>query len=219
VEILVKSKATYIEVNAKVELAVADIEITETTEGDQSTDDSGVVPSAPHTTYSARLQVGDFPDEGEMRMEIDSVNHGNESLSASEPLFHFKISFDAVELVLAHRMLQLEQAQEVYDKALKATKEAKRLADSEQKKSASPRTKSTKGKRPQSKKAKEANAEEFVGTESSSDKPATKPSVSLGAMAVEYAQLGLGMAVQHRAVLLFGLAVAGIFNYGELASV
>ncbi len=255
VEVLVKSKESYIDITIEVTLPAADIEVevapvaatTETTvteEGESpvvvdtpvvsDSQSTGVVPEAPHTRYSARLFLNELPAEGEMRWELEGKNIGNEVLTSHIPMFHVKTLYDDFKLLTIHKLKELEEAQAAFEEAAAKVKEAKKAnaantaaANAQASTSASPASKKTVKEGKKSKKSRKStgpidiDADPVVDTvqSTSAAEVPSEPKMSWSEYAMATGTAALMGAINHRAVILFGVAVFGIAQYGDYASV
>lgn len=88
VEVFVKDKSGYTDVDCTVSLGAADEEIL--TKQEEQELGEGVVPNPPSANYSGRFYFQGIPDEGELRDLIEAKTDG-ERLAGSDPMFHIKV--------------------------------------------------------------------------------------------------------------------------------
>lgn len=86
-EVFIKEKTGYTDINCKVTLGSVDEEVLPAKEEEEL---GGVVPSPPSAEYFGRFYFQGVPDEGELRDIVEAKTDG-ERLTGSEPYFHIKV--------------------------------------------------------------------------------------------------------------------------------
>lgn len=227
IEIFVRTQDGYVDINATITLPAADMEVDETVpqepveDGEVVEDVKPVVTAPPSATYTARIYLQEVAEEGEMRLELETQNTGVEVLSAKDPILHVKLSYDKFDLVLMHKMLELEQLQKEFEDIKLAVKQAKKnqSAASSPKPSKSQEDAAASKEKKAKKAKKKSLSPEGKGEEEGSSDVSKAPSVPLTQYVTDAASFALGYTINNRAVILFGAAAVGIFFYGDYASV
>lgn len=229
VQVYVRSKEGYVDINTTITLPAADEEvevaIVEDAEDSEKIHEE-LKPSTNTvntTTYTSRIYLQEVADEGEMRLELETQNTGVVSLAPKDPIVHVKLSYDNFDLVLLHKMLELEQLQKQFEEIKQAVVKAKKNQSAANAAPSAAASKSTSEGEKKTKKSKRKSVDKDSNKSSSNSTEesaaVSKPSVPITQYLTDAAMYAVGMTVNNRAVVLFGAAALGIFFYGDYASV
>mmetsp|Transcript_22103 Transcript_22103/g.32201 ORF Transcript_22103/g.32201 Transcript_22103/m.32201 type:complete len:255 (-) Transcript_22103:126-890(-) len=149
--------------------------------------------------HTATFDVNDVPDNNSMSTDLD----GNSSEGSIK--VHVKATYDTMDGLIASKQLELKQVEQDIKKV------AEELRGATQKQSAPPKQK--KSKKQQAQTPMESAADFNVDEEGGGLGGGLMSSISQGVITAA------NLAINHRAVVLFGLAVYGVFMHGDVASV
>lgn len=90
VEVLVKDKTGFADIECRVTLGVADEEVSTKSEG-EGVESEKIVPNAPSSIYKARYYFEGALDEEELR-DVIEANTDGDKLTGSDPTFHIRVS-------------------------------------------------------------------------------------------------------------------------------
>eukprot|EP00599_Poterioochromonas_sp_BG-1_P006149 CAMPEP_0173137402 /NCGR_PEP_ID=MMETSP1105-20130129/3066_1 /TAXON_ID=2985 /ORGANISM="Ochromonas sp., Strain BG-1" /LENGTH=299 /DNA_ID=CAMNT_0014049785 /DNA_START=47 /DNA_END=946 /DNA_ORIENTATION=- len=219
VEVFIKEKTGYTDINCKVTLGSVDEEVLPVKEEEEL---GGVVPSPPSAEYFGRFYFQGVPDEGELRDIVEAKTDG-ERLTGSEPYFHIKISYDNFDAAIRSRELEIEQIDKEIHDAKTKIKDAQKVSAAPAAKPAAATKKTTvkKGSAKEKKPKKKT-----VTTAVSDDEPPAfvdeeeqEPQTPLTQRILEAGIVAVDVLYNNRAYLLFGIASVGIYAFGDYASV
>jgi chromosome segregation ATPase len=132
---------------------------------------------------------------------------------------------DAFHATLASKQKEIEQLNTDFQSLAEQVRDAKSQSQTQTKATKTTKTaKTTAGKKTAKKTASKKKAASQESAEDADDEAvdattSTDSSASSFSALLDYASLGIQQALNHRAVIMFAAASAGVFLYGDYASV